>query len=258
MQQELVNGIGQICQLGKRRTRDEVAVLANRAQAVLCNQTRLGIPALIHEETLHGMIANGVTSLAAPLHLAATWNPTLVERSFQAVASEMRQAGVHPGLSPVLDLGRDPRWGRMGETFGEDHVVSRMGVAAVRGLQGSGDHGILATGKHFIGYGYGEGGHNVGPFAASYHELLQAHGVPWRAAIREAKLACVMPSYAAVEGEACHGSHQKLTTLLRDQLGFDGFVVSDYGGVAELYDLHDVAEDAQDAARTGNPGWDGL
>jgi len=136
-------GIGQICQLGKRRTRDETARLANRVQRVLSEQTRLGIPAIVHEETLHGMIANGVTALAAPLHLAATWDPELVERSFSAVAREMRAAGVHLGLSPVLDLGRDPRWGRIAETFGEDPcLVARMGVAAVRGLQGDPKLGI--------------------------------------------------------------------------------------------------------------------
>jgi beta-glucosidase len=255
MKEHLADGIGQICQLGKRRTRDEVAKLANRTQKVLREHSRLGIPALIHEETLHGMIAQGVSSLAAPLHLAASWNPALVERSFTAVAAEMRAAGVQLGLSPVLDLGRDLRWGRMGETFGEDpHLVARMGVAAVRGLQGDPadqfhNKGIVATGKHFIGYSQGEGGHNVAPFAASYHELMQAHSQPWRAAISEAGLASVMPSYAAVEGEACHGSEHILTDLLRDKLGFEGVVVSDYGGVAELHDLHHVAEDAAESAR---------
>jgi beta-glucosidase len=254
MRSLLGDGIGQICQLGKRRTRDEVARLANRCQRVLATHSRLGIPALIHEETLHGMIAQGVTSLATPMHLAATWNPELVERSFTAVAAEMRGAGVQLGLSPVLDLGRDLRWGRMGETFGEDpHLVARMGVAAVRGLQGPPGEGwhpqrIIATGKHFIGYGHSEGGHNVGPFAGGWHELTQAHGQPWRAAIAEAGLGAVMPSYGTVEGEACHGSERLLTALLRNELGFNGLVVSDYGGVAELHDLHLVAESPEDAA----------
>lgn len=253
MAEQLRQGIGQICQLGKRRSRSEVAVLANRTQKVLKERSRLGIPAIVHEETLHGMIANGVTALGTPLHLAATWDPTLIERSFSAVAMEMRRAGVHLGLSPVLDLGREPRWGRFGETFGEDpHLVSKMGVAAVRGLQGdshrSADH-IIATGKHFLGYGQCEGGHNVGPYAASWFDLMQNHLEPWRAVIQEAKLGSVMPSYSAIEGEPAHGSVRILTELLRDQLGFEGIVVSDYGGVAQLHDLHRTARNPADAAK---------
>jgi beta-glucosidase len=255
MRELLADGIGQICQLGKRRTRPEIARLANRVQRVLRDHTRLGIPALIHEETLHGMIAREVTSLPEPLHLASTWNPELVERSFEVVAAQMRSAGLHLGLSPVLDLGRDPRWGRFGETYGEDpHLVSRMGVSAVRGLQGR-PHGkiqpdrILATGKHFVGYGQSEGGHNVGPFAAGWNELVQAHMAPWRAAVTEAKLGCVMPSYAAVEGEPVHASRHLLTDVLRERIGFDGLVVSDYGGVNELHDLHRVTDSPEASAR---------
>lgn len=250
----LADGIGQICQLGKRRTRREAAVLANRVQRVCRERTRLGIPALIHEETLHGMIANSVTCLPGPMTLAASWDPGLVEEGFALVGGEMRRSGHHLGLSPVLDLGRDPRWGRQQETFGEDPaLVAAMGVAAVRGLQGRGPgierDRVCATGKHFAGYGQGEGGHNVGPFAASRFELASAHLVPWRAVIRDAGLGAVMPSYAAVEGVPAHGDPWLLDEVLRRRLGFAGVVVSDYGGVAEMHDLHHVAEDQAAAAR---------
>ncbi len=244
-------GIGHICQLGKRRPRSEAAVLANRVQRFCREKTRLGIPAIVHEETLHGMIANDVTCLPEPLTLAATWDPALVQRGFAVVGDEAARAGVDQGLSPVLDLGRDPRWGRTGETFGEDPaLVASLGVAAVRGLQEdpAGRLRLAATGKHFAGYSQGEGGHNVGPFAGSLFEFCSAHLVPWRAAIRDGGLRSVMPSYAAVDGLPCHANAWLLRHVLRDRLGFTGPVVADYGGVAELADLHAVADGPREAA----------
>jgi beta-glucosidase len=248
---EIPHGIGQICQLGKRRPRAEAARLANRVQRFCREQTRLGIPALCHEETLHGMIAADVTCLPTPLTLGATWLPDAVRQGFAVVGDEMRRAGLHIGLSPVIDLAREPRWGRSAETFGEDPVaVAHFAVAAVRGLQEdpAGRLRLLATGKHFVGYSQGEGGHNAGPFQGSTFELCSVHLVPWLAAIRDGGLRCVMPSYAAVEGRPCHANTWLLRHILRERLGFIGLTIADYGGVAELHDLHGVTADLRESA----------
>ena len=251
MAEQIPFGIGQICQTGKRRSRAEAAALANRIQRFCRERTRLGIPAICHEETLHGMIANGVTCLPAPVTMAASFAPDLVEAGFAAVGDEAVRAGIRQGLSPVLDLARDPRWGRSAETFGEDPVLAAaMGTAAVRGLQGPPEEPLrlAATGKHFVGYSMGEGGHNAGPTALSRFDLCHVHLLPWRAAIRDGGLAAVMPSYAAVDGVPCHGNPWVLRHLLRDRLGFAGITVADYGGVAEIADLHAAAGDPAECA----------
>jgi beta-glucosidase len=185
------------------------------------------------------------------LALAATWDPALVERVAGAIRVEMRAVGARLGLAPVLDVARDPRWGRVEETYGEDPVlVGTLGVAYVRGLQTDDlRHGVVATGKHFLAYAMSDGGRNWGPVQMGPRELREVYAEPFAAAIRDAGLAAVMNSYASVDGLPCAGSHQILTGLLRDELGFDGVVVADYFSVAQLLEHHRVAADPGEAAR---------
>ncbi len=162
-----------------------------------------------------------------------------------------RAVGARLGLAPVLDVARDPRWGRVEETYGEDPVlVGTLGVAYVRGLQTDDvRHGVVTTGKHFLAYAMSEGGRNWGPVQMGPRELREVYAEPFAAAIRDAGLAAVMNSYASVDGLPCAGSHQILTGLLRDELGFDGVVVADYFSVAQLLEHHRIAADPGEAAR---------
>jgi beta-glucosidase len=247
------HGIGQVCQPGKRRSPGEIVDFGNDIQQFLVKHTRLGIPAILHEEGLHGMIANGVTCLPVPVAIAASWNEELVQKAFDRVGRELRIVGIHQALSPVLDVAREPRWGRFEETFGEDpHLVSRMGVAAVKGFQGDGkdvdSHHVVATGKHFCGYSEPESGTNAGPYARDTRTLYEAFFPSFRAAVAEAHLKSVMPSYNEIAGVPSHGNRWLLQTVLREEMGFDGIVVADYGGVAEMRRLHHVAASEADAA----------
>jgi beta-glucosidase len=236
-----------------RDTRQTVAYL-NALQKFLGEETRLGIPALALGEGLHGYMAHEATSFPQAIGLASAWDPDLHTRVFQAVAREMRARGAHYVLSPVLDLAREPRWGRTEETYGEDpYLVSRLGVAAVRGLQGerfdAGPEHVLATAKHFAGHGQPEGGTNCAP--ANYAESILREELlaPFEAVVREAKIGSVMASYNEINGVPSHANPWLLKDLLRGEWGFDGFVISDGYGVDDLYRLHFVAAGPAEAAR---------
>ena len=236
-----------------RDTRQTVEFL-NAVQKFLVEETRLGIPALALGEGLHGFLANEATSFPQAIGLASAWDPDLHERVFKVIAREMRVRGAHYVLSPVLDLARDPRWGRTEETYGEDpYLVSRLGVAAVRGLQGgefSGDaNHVLATAKHFAAHGQPESGTNAGPANYSERILREEFFAPFQAVVQEAKIGSVMASYNEINGIPSHVNSWLLKDLLRKEWGFDGFVVSDGWGVDDLYRLHFVAADEADAAR---------
>ena len=230
-------------------TPSECAELANAIQRFLVNETRLGIPTIVHEECCAGFTARGATQFPQAIGLASTWNPALVEEMTRVIRAQMRAVGAHQALAPVLDLARDPRWGRTEETFGEDpYLVSRLGVAYVRGLQGADlREGIAATGKHFIGYGASEGGLNWAPAHLGRRELLELFALPFEAAIREAGLATVMNAYHEIDGQPCGASREMLDELLRGVLGFDGMVVSDYFTVQTL--LHATTASPRTRAR---------
>lgn len=231
---------------------DDVAV-KNRIQAFARQHTRLGIPVLFHGEAAHGLMKPQATSFPVPIALAGSWNEALVEQVFQAVAREMHARGDHLALSPVLDVARDPRWGRVDETLGEDPVlVGRLGAAMVRGLQGSA-HGpvpghVAATLKHLVGHGVPEGGLNRSPASMGPNELRQVHLWPFAHVLRHAAPAAVMPSYNEVDGLPSHANRALLQDMLRGQLGFTGLVVSDYGGIGMLKG-QGVAETDLQAAR---------
>jgi beta-glucosidase len=256
------HGIGQITRPGDRRDARQAAELANAVQRFLVEKTRLGIPAIMHEEALHGFVAAGATSFPQAIALGATFDPALVEEVFTTAARQMRARGAHQALAPVVDVARDPRWGRFEETYGEDpYLVSRMGVAAIRGFQGHVDaHGagagtridgahVMPTAKHFAVHGTPEGGRNTAPGNYSERVVREVFFPPFEAAVREADVAAVMASYNEIDGIPAHANRWLLQDVLRREWGFGGLVVSDYFGVAELERKHHVVADLPSAGR---------
>ena len=211
----------------------------------------------MHEEALHGFVAPAGTSFPQALGLAATFDPALNEQIFAVAARQARARGVQHVLAPVLDVARDPRWGRIEETYGEDpYLVTRMGVAAIQGFQGRHAAGapvdaqhVLATAKHFTAHGTPEGGRNTAPGNYSPHVVREVFLPPFEAAVREAGVATVMASYNELDGMPSHANHWLLTDLLRGEYGFPGLVVSDYFGVAEFERKHHVVADLPAAGR---------
>ncbi|HTX91223.1 MAG TPA: glycoside hydrolase family 3 N-terminal domain-containing protein [Anaerolineales bacterium] len=241
-------GIGQVTRAAGASTLDplENARTVNAIQHYLVNETRLGIPAIVHEECCSGYMALGGTLFPQVLGLAGTFQPDLARKMTEVIRKQMRAVGAHQGLAPVLDVGRDPRWGRVEETFGEDPtLVSQFGVAYIRGLQGEclADGGVMATGKHFIGHSVSQGGQNCAPAHVGRRELWDIYLPPFQAAIRDAGLHSIMNSYPEIDGEVVAASHDLLTDLLRRQLGFDGLLVADYEAILMLHSYHHLAPD---------------
>jgi beta-glucosidase len=233
----------------------EVA-LRNAAQKYLIEQTRLGIPAMFHDEACHGFRDIGATSFPVPIGLACSWDSELVERIYNVAAGEMRARGVSHALAPVVDICRDPRWGRTDETMGEDPFFNgTLGAAMVRGLQGSADGSIApghvaATLKHMAGHGQPEGGINRAPGDVPLREMYDAHLVPFRIAIAQGHPASVMPSYNEVDGVPSHANAWLLGDVLRQTFKFNGVIASDYSGVEYLQEVHHLAGSPTDAAYT--------
>jgi beta-glucosidase len=251
-QKLMPHGVGHITRLGgASNVRPvEAAVLANSIQKFLIENTRLGIPAVIHEECCSGYMARGATVFPQAIGVASTWEPELVEAITRVIREQMRSVGAHHALAPVLDVTRDARWGRVEETFGEDpYLVARMGTAYVNGLQGERlDEGIVATGKHFVGYGASEGGLNWAPPHIAWREMREVYLLPFEAAVREGGLASMMNAYNELDGVPCGSSKELLTDILRGQWGFDGTVVSDYFAITQLHTYHHIARDKAEAA----------
>jgi len=232
----------------------DAAVIRNNAQHYLAEKTRLGIPAIFQGEALHGFMAYGSTSFPQALGLASTWDPELVQQAFHAAGDEMASAGVSQAFSPVLDLSRDPRWGRTEETYGEDpYLVARMAVAAVNGLQGTtwniDRHHVMATMKHFAAHGQPESGTNTAPANISERELRETFLVPFEAAVKEGHVGSAMASYNEIDGIPSHINPWLLDRVLRQEWGFRGYVVSDGNGLQMLVETHHVAGDFAEAAR---------
>ncbi|MEZ4768634.1 MAG: glycoside hydrolase family 3 N-terminal domain-containing protein [Caldilineales bacterium] len=249
----LGNGIGQITRIGGASNLKpaESAAAANAIQRFLVGETRLGIPAMVHEECCAGYMARDATVFPQIIGLASTWQPELAGAMAAVVRTQMRAVGAHQGLSPVLDVVRDPRWGRVEETFGEDaHLVASMGVAYVRGLQTDDwRQGVIATGKHFVGYGLTDGGFNWNPAHIPPRELREVFLHPFEAAVKEAGLYSVMNGYNEIDGVPCAASRELLTEILREQWGFDGLLVSDYFAVDQLQQAHLVTQDKATSAK---------
>jgi len=216
-----------------------------RQQRVVLDNSRLRIPALVHEECLTGFTTFGATVYPAAIAWGATFDPGLVERMAAAIGRDMAAVGVHQGLSPVLDVVRDYRWGRVEETMGEDpYLVSVLGAAYVRGLQSA---GVIATLKHFAGYSAARAGRNHGPVSMGRRELMDIILPTFETAVALAGAGSVMNSYSDVDGVPAAADHWLLTDLLREEWGFAGAVVSDYWAVPFLATMHRVAADTDEA-----------
>lgn len=249
---KLNNGIGQITRIGgaSAYTPREAAKVANQIQAFLREQTRLGIPAIVHEECCVGLMSPLASIFPEVIGLASTFEPELAYKMTSEIRKQVMAIGSRQGLAPVLDVARDPRWGRVEETFGEDPLlVSQFGVQYIKGLQ-SDDlrQGVMATGKHFVGHSFSMGGLNCGPVQLGWREIWDVYLAPFQAAIRDAGLATMMNAYPEIDGEVVAASKVILTDLLREKLGFDGLVVSDYEAVMMIHNYHNLVESPTEAA----------
>lgn len=234
------------------------AELTNAIQKFFLENSRLGIPVMFHEECLHGLAAVGSTSFPQPIGLGATFDTDLVQRIFEATACEARIRGTHQALTPVVDVAREPRWGRVEETYGEDpYLVSRMGIAAVRGFQGDASFAdkqhVIATLKHFAAHGQPESGTNCAPVNVSARVLRETFLFTFKEAITKAGAISVMASYNEIDGVPSHANQWLLRDVLRQEWGFKGYVVSDYYAIRELNERpdlygHHLAEDGKQAA----------
>ncbi|HLI04721.1 MAG TPA: glycoside hydrolase family 3 N-terminal domain-containing protein, partial [Terracidiphilus sp.] len=231
--------VGRPSDAGKGKNAREMAELTNAIQRFFLENSRLGIPVIFHEECLHGHAAVDGTSFPQPIALGATFHPELVEKLFAMTAAEARLRGAHQALTPVVDVAREPRWGRVEETYGEDpFLVARMGIAAVNGFQGDRSfrdkRRMIATLKHFAGHGQPESGMNCAPANVSMRVLRETFLSPFREALREAGAISVMASYNEIDGIPSHANRWLLRDVLRREMGFKGFVVSDYFAIWEL------------------------
>lgn len=255
------HGIGQIARPSDRLGPSSPRVVPRRsiedsiqyvldAQKWAMEDTRLGIPVLFHEESLHGFAAKDATAFPQSIGLASTWDPDLVREINDLIAGEVRARGVHLVLSPVVDVARDPRWGRIEETFGEDpYLVGEMGVASVEGLTGPGtnrklrDGQVMATLKHMTGHGQPESGTNVGPAQISERTLREQFFPPFEQVVTRTAIDAVMASYNEIDGIPSHSNSWLLNGVLRDEWGFRGAVVSDYYAIEDMARLHKIVPD---------------
>lgn len=252
---KLANGIGYIEPHlgGFPSNAAELARLNNAVQRHLVHETRLGIPAIMHIEALNGVNAPTFTSFPTAIALAATWDTAGIGDMANLTRRQMRSVGLHHALSPLLDVARDARWGRVHETYGEDpYLVSALGVSFVRSLQGeSFQDGVIATGKHFLGYAMSEAGLNMATVPMGARELREVYARPFAAAIQLAGLGSIMNSLADWDGVPAAADPRVFREMLRDELGFDGTVVSDWSSIENLVTHHRAARDAREAGVLG-------
>ena len=232
-----VNGLGEIAAMpGTNHKEENLAAAQAEQDAVMAH---CGIPAIRHNEAVTGLMDADSTIFPSAIGLGASYDPEMVQEMANLIRKQMVSVGVRQALSPVMDVARDPRWGRTGETYGEDPTLcAAMSVAFTKGLQSDClANGVIATGKHFLGYGMSEGGLNMAVNPITPRELREVYAKPFQAAITEAGLASIMNSYGVIDGEMVIGSEEILTKLLREEMGFDGLVVSDYMSINKMTDL---------------------
>ncbi|MEY8411047.1 glycoside hydrolase family 3 N-terminal domain-containing protein [Lachnospiraceae bacterium 62-26] len=243
------NGIGNVGAFTVADGVEPIVEYADKLQRYLVDHTRLGIPALIHCEASAGAQFTEADVFPSAIAQASTFDTDIIGRMTDVIRKQMYYVGFRQALSPVIDIARDPRWGRITETYGEDAALtSAMASAFVNGIQSKDlKEGILATAKHFAGHGITEGGLNMGRNLVSERDMLEIHCKPFQCAITEAGLKSVMNSYCSVNGEPVVGSKKMLTDILRGEMGFQGFVVSDYLALDRLVDPFAVAENFEEA-----------
>lgn len=247
LERDFPYGAGQVNFFGgiELKTIYDAAVYQRRLQKKIMEKSRFGIPAIFHVETLCGVMLAGASSFPSGIGQAASFDSNQEKKMGELIGKQARAVGASQAFSPVLDISRDPRFGRQGETYGEDPVLaSAMGCAVVSGLQQDGDleQGVLATAKHFLGYHCSEGGIHAAACDIPERLLREIYAKPFQAAITEAKMQGIMPCYSSINGEPVAGSARILTNLLRKEMGFQGLTVSDYSAVEEIFQRHGVGE----------------
>ena len=248
------HGIGQLGPLHNLTVEDDLKQYP-AIQEYFRKQTRLGIPAIHHDEAAHGFMRFEANSFPSPIGLSCTWNPKLLPPLYVHAAREARPRGISHILSPIVDVARDLRWGRVDETLGEDpYLVSILGTAMVKGLQGSSDgtidsEHVAATLKHFAGYAGTEGGRNRSPYSFGRRQLLDVEVVPFRKIIHSARPAAVMAAFNEVDGLPCHVNPWILNEVLRERIGFQGLLVGDYQGIDLVRKYQRIGTSDADAAR---------
>lgn len=235
------------------RTAFETATYINAAQKWAVEKTRLGIPMFMHEESLHGYVARDATSFPQAIAMASAFDPQMVEDIYAVCAKEMRARGANLALTPVVDVCREPRWGRVEETFGEDtYLMGVLGVASVKGFSGTerklAPDKVFATLKHMTGHGQPENGTNVGPAQISERVLREVYFPPFEKIVNETPIAAIMPSYNEIDGVPSHANRWLLTKILREEWGFKGLTVSDYFAIKELISRHQLTPNLKEAA----------
>src|SRR6267143_111119 len=242
----ITKGIGNLAVVLRRLTAKEASMKANRIQKLAMEKTRLGIPIIIHDEALHGLIGVGATSFPQAIGLAATWDPGLVGDIARVIGEQARTRGIRQVLSPVINIARDVRWGRVEETYGEDpFLTSMMGVAFCKGIE---SRGVITTPKHFAA-NVGDGGRDSHPIHFSERLLREIYFPAFKACFTEAHAGSVMAAYNSLDGLPCSANHWLLTDILRREWSFDGFVVSDYGSVSGIMDMHEIVSTAKEGAK---------
>ncbi|BBJ27298.1 glycoside hydrolase family 3 N-terminal domain-containing protein [Athalassotoga saccharophila] len=251
MEELLSNGIGQITRVGGSSglPPDKSVKVSNQIQKFLVEETRLGIPAIVHEECLNGYMAKGATVFPQMIGIASSWNPQIVHEIANVIRQQMRSVGAHEGLAPLLDVSRDPRWGRIEETFGEDvYLVSVFADNYIKALQKNMKNGVMATAKHFVAYAMSEGGLNCAPVHLGERELREVFLKTFEIAVKDAKVGSIMNAYNEIDGVPCAASKYLLTDILRREWKFDGIVVSDYSAIDMIENYHRIAKDKIEAA----------
>ncbi len=231
------NGLGEVSFIPGTDSKEENAQRAKKENEIMKQQGQL--PVIRHNEALTGQMTADSTVFPSAIGLGATFDPSKVQQMADRIRRQMVAEGTRHALSPVMDVARDPRWGRVGETYGEDPTLcAAMSVAFTKGLQSENlEEGVMATGKHFLGYSMSEGGLNMAANPIPYRELREVYAKPFQAAITEGKLASVMNSYGSIDGDLIIASKEILTKLLREEMGFEGLVVSDYMSINKMVDL---------------------
>lgn len=257
LRQRFPNGHGRFTQYSLTGLTDPAmtARIPNQIQRYFVEETRLGIPAALQTENLCGWPGAGGTLFPAQINLASTWQPELTQEMSRVIGQESRAVGANSAMSPVIDVSRDPRWGRTYETYGEDpYLVSRMGVAYVKGMQADKTDGVACIAKHFLGYAETQGGLNCAAARIGDRELYETFATPFEAADKEAQVSAMMANYGEIDGIPVGANPRIARTLLRDTMGFDGVLTSDGAAIMKMWNFYHIADTYQQAGELALKG----